>query len=236
MFALPLIVRGGHAFLRIAQDPNRLDEVFRLIESINENPRLSQQLVESYRQTPQGAQALRDRPRIGAISLEVLGQLPEGTLGHEYSRFMRRHGLDPSSLPTHPVENDVSFIEAHLRETHDVWHVVTGFGPNIAGELGLQAFYLAQSPNHVALAILCAGLLNTLIYAFDDSGARMTQISRGWLLGRQAGPFFGTDWKQLWATPLSEVRARLGLELGAGDASSSELLRQASPRETMARA
>lgn len=40
MFSLPLIVRGGHAFLRITQDPNRLDEVFRLIESINENPRI----------------------------------------------------------------------------------------------------------------------------------------------------------------------------------------------------
>jgi ubiquinone biosynthesis protein COQ4 len=236
MFNLPLIVRGGHAFLRIAQDPNRLDEVFRLIESINENPRISQQLVEGYRQTPHGAQALRDRPRIGAIDLEVLGQLPEGTLGHEYSRFMRRHGLDPSSLPAHPVADDVSFIEAHLRETHDVWHVVTGFEPSVAGELGLQAFYLAQFPNRVALAILSAGLLNTLIYAFEDSGARMTQIARGWLLGRQARPFFGTDWKQLWATPLSEVRTRLRLELGATEGVAPELLRQATPRETMARA
>jgi ubiquinone biosynthesis protein COQ4 len=149
---------------------------------------------------------------------------------------MRRHGLDPSALPTHPVKDDGSFIEAHLRETHDVWHVVTGFEPDVAGELGLQAFYLAQFPNHVAMAILTAGMLNTLIYGFEDSAARMTQIARGWLLGRKARPFFGTDWKQLWATPLSEVRTRLGLEPGATEGVAPELLRQASPRETMARA
>jgi ubiquinone biosynthesis protein COQ4 len=236
MFALPLIVRGGHAFLRIAQDPNRLDEVFRLIESINENPRISQQLVEGYRQTPPGARALQDKPRLGTIDLEALSRLPEGTFGHEYARFMRRHGLDPSSLPLKSVENDASFIEAHLRETHDLWHVVTGFEPNVAGELGLQAFYLAQFPNRVALAILSAGLLNTLIYAFEDTGARMTQIARGWLLGRQARPLFGMDWKQLWATPLSEVRTRLGLELKAADPVAPELLRQDSSREMMARA
>jgi ubiquinone biosynthesis protein Coq4 len=236
MFSLPLIVRGGHAFLRIVQDPNRLEEVFHLIESINENPRHSQHLVEGYRKMPHGAQALRDKPRIGAINLEVLGRLPEGTLGHEYARFMRRHGLDPSALPSYPVEDDASFIEAHLRETHDVWHVVTGFEPNVAGELGLQAFYLAQFPNHVALAILSAGILNTLIYGFEDSEARMNQIARGWLMGRKARPLFGTDWKKLWSTPLSEVRARLGLEPGATEAVAPELLRQASPRETMARA
>lgn len=234
MFALPLIVRGGHAFLRVAQDPTRLDEVFRLMESINKNPRISQQFVEGYRRTPYGAQALRDRPRLGAIDLEVLGRLPEGTLGHTYARFMRRHGLDPSALPTYPVKDDSSFIEAHLRETHDVWHVVTGFEPHVAGELGLQAFYQAQFPNRVSLAILNAGLLNTLIYAFEDSGARMTQIARGWLMGLKARPLFGTDWKQLWAMPISEVRTQLGLEPGATEGVSPEMLPQASPRETVA--
>jgi ubiquinone biosynthesis protein Coq4 len=236
MFALPLIVRGGHAFLRIVQDPNRLDEVFNLIESISGNPRISQQMVETYRKLPEGAQAFRDKPRLGSIDMEALAQLPAGTLGHEYVRFMRRHGLDPSSLPLHPVEDDASYIEAHLRETHDLWHVVTGFAPDTAGELGLQAFYLAQVPNHVALAILSAGMINTLIYAFNDSAARMTEISRGWLLGRQARTLFGIDWKQLWTTPLSEVRAMLGLERGAADEVPPELLRQDSAREPVARA
>ncbi|WP_224243893.1 Coq4 family protein [Hyalangium gracile] len=235
MFNLPLSVRGGHAFLRLTRAPNRLDEVFRLIDSIHENPRLSQQLVEAYRQTPRGVEALRSQPRLGAIDLEALGRLPEGTLGHEYSRFMRRHGLDPAALPIGPVKDEVSFIEAHMRETHDLWHVVTGFGPDVAGELGLQAFYLAQFPNRVALSILSAGLLNTLLYAFEDSGARMTQISRGWLLGRQARPLFGMDWKQLWNTPLSEVRAQLGLGAKAVEEVAPTLLQQ-NGRETVARA
>lgn len=236
MFALPLIVRGGHAFLRLVQDVNRLDEVFRLIESIHDNPRISAQLVEGHRQTPHGARALQEKPRLGKIDLEALGKLPEGTFGHEYVRFMRRHGLDPASLPVKPVEDDASFIEAHLRETHDLWHVVTGFEPDVAGELGLQAFYLAQFPNRVALAILSAGMMNTLIYGFEDSAARMTQIARGWTLGRRARPLFGTDWKQWWAMPLAEVRAKLGLELKAVDAVTPEMIPQEVAREPVARA
>jgi ubiquinone biosynthesis protein Coq4 len=237
MFTLPLIIRGAHAFLRLTQDPNRLDEVFRLIESINENPRFREQLVEGYRRTPHGAQALQNKPRLGPIDLDALGQLPEGTLGHEYARFMRQHGLDPAALPVKPVEDDASFIEAHLRETHDLWHVVTGFEPNVAGELGLQAFYLAQFTNRVALAILSAGMLNTLIYGFEDSGARMSQIARGWQLGRQARPLFGTDWKQLWTTPISEVRARLGLEpRPTSNEVTPELIPRERPFESMARA
>lgn len=192
--------------------------------------------MEGYRRMPHGARALQEKPRLGKIDLETLGKLPEGTLGHEYARFMRRHGLDPASLPLKPVESDATFVEAHLRETHDLWHVVTGFEPNVAGELGLQAFYLAQFPNRVALAILSAGLMNTLLYAFDDSVARMTQIARGWLLGRQARPLFGTHWKELWATPIAEVRARLGLELKAADAVTPEMLRQDLAREPVARA
>ncbi len=170
----------------------------------------------AYRQLSTGAQALRDKPRLGRIDMEALAQLPAGTLGHEYAHFMRRHGLDPSSLPLHPVEDDISFIEAHLRETHDIWHVVTGFGPDVASELGLQAFYLAQVPNRVAMAILSAGMLNTLIYGFDDSGARMTQIARGWTLGRQARPLFGTDWKQLWSTPSPRCAPGWGWSCGVG--------------------
>src|SRR5688572_27943244 len=42
-------------------------------------------------------------------------------------------------------------------------------------------------------------------------------MARGWQLGRQARTFFGTDWKQLWTTPLSEVRAMLGLERGVDE-------------------
>jgi len=66
--------------------------------------------------------------------------------------------------------------------------------------------------------------------------ARVTQIADGWLMGRQARPLFGTDWKQLWATPIAEVSAQLGLELKAVDGLTPEMLRPDMAREPVARA
>ncbi len=32
----------------------------------------------------------------------------------------------------------------HLYQTHDIWHVVTGWGNDLPGEVGLGGFYSAQ--------------------------------------------------------------------------------------------
>jgi ubiquinone biosynthesis protein Coq4 len=108
-------------------------------------------------------------------------------------------------------------VVAYLYDTHDVWHVVTGFSTDVAGELGLQAFYLAQFPATLAGMILLAGFANTLFLNFEDRDARMTAITRGWLLGKRASSLFGVRWSDLWSTPLSEVRAQLHLDLPAVD-------------------
>ena len=130
---------------------------------------------------------------------------------------MLRAGLDPSALPTLEANDDSGYLRAHLYETHDIWHAVTGFHTDVAGELGLQAFYLAQIPSRLSSAILAGGFINTVAYAFPDRDARMRQIVRGWVLGKRAKNFFGVDWASLWATPLDEVRALLGVEIDAVD-------------------
>lgn len=219
MLDIPLFIRGGYAFVSVVRDASRLDRVFNVVDAITEKPEVARTVVATYRQIPECARALDERPLLGALDMEALGQLPEGTLGRAYADFIKGNGLDPYALMRERrVETDADYVRGHLAETHDIWHVVTGFRTDLAGELGLQAFGLGQFPNRVALALLTAGLLNTLFYAFDDRDARMTQVARGWLLSRKARPFFGVDWKQLWEKPLAEVRAALGVDVDGVDA------------------
>ena len=96
-------------------------------------------------------------------------------------------------------------------ETHDLWHVVTGFDTDVAGELGLQAFYLAQFPGKLAALILSIGMVNTTLFAFDERSQRLDAIARGWQLGRTAHSFLAVRWADLWSLPLAEVRARVGV-------------------------
>ncbi|HEU4409846.1 MAG TPA: Coq4 family protein [Polyangiaceae bacterium] len=198
------------SMLVIARDPRRLDAVFALRESIDDSSVL-EPVVARLRAGEATGRALRERARLGRVDLAALSALPEGTLGRAYADFMRAANLDPASIPTLEARGEHGWFTAHLYETHDVWHVVAGFGPDVAGELGLQAFYFAQLEGPLPMAVLTAGLLNTVVSAMGDAPRRMDEIARGWRLGRAARPLFGVRWDERWARPLDEVRRELGL-------------------------
>ncbi|HEU4538027.1 MAG TPA: Coq4 family protein [Polyangiaceae bacterium] len=208
-------VAALRSMITIARDPRRLDAVFKLRESLDEGKALGPVLAR-LRANEVTAKALRERARVGRVDLAALGRLPEGTLGRAYADFLRAAGLDPSNLPVLESRNEFQWFAAHLYETHDVWHVATGFGPDVAGELGLQAFYLAQFESPLPVAILAAGMLNTALSAMPEAGKRMEEIARGWQLGRAARPLFGFPWAEHWSRPLDDVRRELGLPASPG--------------------
>jgi ubiquinone biosynthesis protein Coq4 len=204
-------LKGARAFIKIVNDPNRLNEVFNLSDQTADTAVLNR-LAGEFAKDPVGAEALRDMPRLGRIDLPALRALPKGTLGRTYADFMADRGLDPASIPTLPVQDQAEFVQAHLYETHDLWHVVTGFDTDVAGELGLQAFYGAQFRGPLPPAILAAGLLNTSFYSTADHDRRFRAIVLGWTLGRKARQLFGRRWDQMWERPIAEVRAELALD------------------------
>ncbi len=208
---LTLVKTAVHA-VTLIRDPSRLGDVIDIADNLA-SPALMQGIVDAISRDPDGARALRERPRV-ILDMARLKALPEGSLGRAFHDHMVANGLDPAALPTRPAQDAGQYVRAHLFETHDLWHVVTGFDTDVAGELGLQAFYLAQLPTRLAPLLLAGGLVNTLVYAFDQRTPRMDSISRGWELGRRARPFFGVRWNDLLATPLAEVRARLGIPTG----------------------
>lgn len=203
------LLRAIAAYARIVRDPNQLAEVFKLSDSLNES-HISQRLVRGLRADEAVARALDARKRV-LVDLPALSLLPRGTLGRTYAEFMRANGLVPDALPRLPAKDDGEFLRAHLYETHDMWHAITGFESDVAGELGLQAFYAAQIDGPLAPAILAAGLLNTALFKLDERNARVDAIARGWQGGRHARPLFGFDYASSWAKPIGEVRASLGI-------------------------
>jgi ubiquinone biosynthesis protein COQ4 len=198
-----------YASVKLVKNPKRLDEVIDLADNISD-PEVMQTFVDTIAKDAQGARALREKPRVH-IDLAAFDRLPVGTLGREFAALMRAAGLDPADLPHRPANDEHEFVRAHLFETHDIWHVVTGFKTDEAGELGLQAFYLAQLPARLSPLLLGIGMVNTFAFSFEDARPRMDEIARGWQLGKRAGQLFGTDWNALWDRPLAEVRAGFGI-------------------------
>jgi ubiquinone biosynthesis protein COQ4 len=215
--------RATVGFLKLVKDPSKLDEVFAILDSLEQSDD-GKAIVQEFHSNPEHADAFRRRPRVGIPDLEELSRLPEGTLGRAFADEMRARGLDPKNIQQKVDDGSPGgYVFAHLRDTHDVWHTATGFDVDVAGELGLQAFYLTQFRAKLALLILALGLLNTFFYATEDRTRRMDEIARGWQMGRKSRALFGFDWAAHWATPLEEVRRKLGLEIatGAGSAARS---------------
>lgn len=202
-------LRALYRLARLVQDPNRLDEVFEMADALGK-PEALNPIVEQIAKDPFVAKAFDEKHRI-VVALPALRRLPEGTLGRAFAAHMDAAKLDPSALPTLPDSDRVLYFRAHLYETHDIWHAVTGFGVDFVGELGLQGFYLAQIPGPLPSLLVAVGFVRGAIYDRHLIKPFMNELIRGWRMGESAKPFFGVKWDEMWSMPLSEVRAKLGI-------------------------
>ncbi|MBN1208416.1 MAG: hypothetical protein JXB05_26385 [Myxococcaceae bacterium] len=206
------LARAAYQVVRTIRDPERLQDIVDLAR-ILAPPEAMRRLADGLWRNPSAAAALRERPRLGRVDVNALRTLPRGTLGRAFAEHVVANGLELGALPRLPASTDTEYVRAHLLEVHDIWHVLTGFSTRVEGELGLQAFSLAQVGSPFAAAILTGGLVNTLLYAFPERDVRMRAIVRGWLLGKRARLLFGGAWARMWESPLEEVRTAFGLDL-----------------------
>lgn len=172
------------------------------------------QTAKSLSNCPETAAAIKRRHRLGPIDLQKLGRLPSGTLGRVLAEHCVGRDIDPN-LVSIPSSGDVDFVMAHVFETHDIWHVATGWGNDEVGEVGLGGFYLAQLGLPLIAIMLVLVLLNTITRRPATLGERMDALTAGYQMGKEARPLFGLQWDALWAQSIGDLRSELGLDAGA---------------------
>jgi hypothetical protein len=149
-----------------------------------------------------------------AERLREMHDLPAGTLGYEYVEFYRNHNL---TLPGDDPSMPAIFV------SHDMCHVIAGYGPTGAEEIALGAMQLGviDSDAHWVqflgnLAIHEAGFFNNDVFVgktatLEREGAAAL-LAEGLKRGAACtGDFTGADHLALAATPLAEVRERYGV-------------------------
>jgi ubiquinone biosynthesis protein COQ4 len=203
-------IKAFYSLARLVHDPNRLNEVFEVADALATPEEISP-MVEKLVEDPIVARSFEERHRIH-VDLGALRQLPKGTLGRSFAEHMIAANLDPAALPTLPSEDRLAFFRAHLYETHDIWHVATGFKTDLVGELGLQAFYLAQVPGGLPSLLLGVGFVRGALFDKQLLGPFMESVVQGWQMGKAARPLFGVHWDELWSVPLPDVRRDLGID------------------------
>jgi ubiquinone biosynthesis protein COQ4 len=168
-------------------------------------------LVAAFEAQAEGRELLRTRPAIDCehVDLEALAKLPEGTLGRAYSEFLRSRNLTPEvfAVPREIRNEDARYMAQRVRQTHDLWHVVTGYDTHVLGEIELQAFAYAQlgTPFSLLIALFGASHANLL------SPRVASRVWAAYWHGRRAEPLVWRAWERHFATPLSELRLLLRL-------------------------
>jgi ubiquinone biosynthesis protein Coq4 len=170
-----------------------------------------QETVDLLSSAPHMARLFESRPRFGPIVLADLEGLPHGTLGRVFADHCRARGLDPNLIQISP-DDAVGWLLNHLYQTHDVWHVVTGWGNDLAGEVGLGGFYAAQLRSPAFFGYMLALIFFNVISRRADLDEVFAALSAGYRAGRAAEPLFGADWDALFPLPVDEVRQRFAID------------------------
>ena len=190
---------------RLVRDPANPEVALTYLRSLDGD--LHVEMVQSMKTTPEGRRLLEDRPRLDAASLNLdeLGRLPSGTLGQAFAKFFRDRGIRPFAT-REPIKDDADYLANRLRETHDLWHLVTGYGTHPSGEIELQAFSYGNMKNPSSLLILS--------YVPGMNLRRGVDGMPGWLAGafrrgEAARSFPSVMWEDHWEKPVSALRTEL---------------------------
>ena len=190
--------------------PDKLDNIIVIARLIRKSP-LSNQMESYLMEQPELSCVVHERWRPPSWNAESLLALPSGSLGRTYVERQLEHGVTPKPLlSSEEIKSNSVYINHRLRETHDIAHILTGFGNDRIGELGLQAFSIAQYREPLAVMLVFGGLVKTL-YERSELGPLLHSICLGLTLGLNAKCLLAQKFEEAWHLPLLEWRQRMGL-------------------------
>jgi ubiquinone biosynthesis protein COQ4 len=203
--------RAWKALQLLLTNPDDTQQVFVMIDALSGNsPR---RLLARFVKDGTGAKLLAGRSNVldKLQDRQFLRSLPAGSLGRAYLHFVESEGITADGLVdasrvrdgSEVLDADLEYLRQRMRDTHDIWHAVTGYKGDLIGEASLLAFSFAQTRNPAIGLIVAAALVRGAEY-----GVRR-QVLRGLLRGVRARWLVAVDWEQALARPLEDVRREL---------------------------
>jgi ubiquinone biosynthesis protein COQ4 len=204
-------IRGVKAFVTLLLDESgSLEPVWELSSSVLDSDAF-QLAVASMKTMPDVATILAERYTPPPHNLEVLLEYPKDSLGYGYAHYMKQLGFQALE-PTITVDSDIRYVEARWQQTHDIWHIITGFDTSEIGEIGLQAVYLAQFQLPLSTLLIANALIGVTLFQPQALAAMLGAIAQGWHMGKTAKPLIAQKWEDAWEKPIAVWRTELNVQ------------------------
>jgi ubiquinone biosynthesis protein COQ4 len=168
--------------------------------------------AQHLKRDPACAELIDNRYIPPSHDLDRLLTYPENSLGYIYAKAMKKSGFDPNLHVGMTAESDAHYVELRLSQTHDIWHILTGFNTSKIGEIGLQAFHLPQFPYPLATMLIANSLIASTLFDPTQLPSLLAAIGQGWRMGETAQALFAQKWEEAWDKPLTQWQAELNLQ------------------------
>ncbi|MHA7900061.1 MAG: Coq4 family protein [Henriciella sp.] len=204
---------------KLIADKEDTTQVFHIIQALNGDSARRDFL--RFMRSPQSREFLARNTFLPDILDDhaPLKALPKGTVGRTYVDFMEREGLTAHGLVKESLEqrkqyekfdDDLLWYVNRIRDTHDMYHILTGYGRDALGEASLLGFTHSQ---HGGMGISFIAYMGQR--QISKSAPREAQIKEVLAEGRRNGKaakrLIEVDIEAVLDHPLQDVRERLNI-------------------------
>jgi len=204
---------------KLFADKEDTAQVFHIIEALNGNA-LEKNLRRAT-STPEGRARFAERRALAPLldDHDSFGTLAPDSVGRAYIDFMKREGLSAAGLVAESeinrdgakrFDDDLTWFGDRLRDTHDMYHVLSGYGRDGLGEAALLAFTYGQQPGRgvIFIAFMAFRRMRKTLPSSLDLKAVWREARKN---GQAAEKIVDQDILALLHEPLAEARARLNI-------------------------
>lgn len=213
--------KAMYHFRKLIANKEDTSQVFHITNALN-----GADLYKQYNKFiahPEGRKRFEERRYLPPIldDRELLRAMPKGSLADAYCNFMDQEGLTAQGLVdefdrfSKDIEDrrpdDFRWYNNRSRDTHDMQHVLTGYGRDALGETSVLAFSYQQTSGFGIQFIAYMGALEVKRWAPKDApvfGAIREAAARG----KAAKNIMLYDLLDLLPRPLEEVREMLNIK------------------------
>ncbi len=212
-------LKAWRHFRKLLKDKENTEEVFHIFESLPWKG--LRPAAEAFLSGERGQAIRASEPHLPVILDDhaALRLLPAGSVAHAYCDFMEREGLSAQGLVDefdrfnngrYAFNDQFEWYMNRLRDTHDLLHILTGYGRDALGEQCVLAFTYSQQPSPAHLFIAYAGGIN-MKSRVKSKAPVLRAVREGQKLGKACPRIVETPIRELLAMQVDEARAKLGI-------------------------
>lgn len=204
-------------FRNLIKDKEDTEQVFHIFECLPRKGFLPE--AQAFLSSPTGQRLMAEEPYLPDLldDHRTLEKLPAGSVGRAYVDFMKSEGLSAAGLVAEEekmgrrkFDDQLQWYGNRLRDTHDLLHVLTGYGRDALGEQCVLGFTYGQNRNLGNYFIAYLGGLELRRRVKSDAPV-MAAIRQGQRHGTIAQDIVKQDIRTLLAEPIDAARARLNI-------------------------